>query len=131
MPNDSPTKAGTGEVRHDLDPLVSRIPALSDVADATWLSGTLGDARAPGPSLYWIDAVVTLPEGVADGLRGSLDLVQAAEVPAVVDALEAELPAGALLEGPALDDAFSAGKWRSTAYLEADGDRLVLVMVGE
>jgi len=131
MPNDSPTKAGTGEVRHDLEPLASRIPALSGVADATWLSGTLGDASAPGPSLYWIDAVVTLPEGVADGLRESLALTSATAEPAVVDALEPQLPTGGLLEGAALDDAFSAGKWQSTAFLEADGDRLVLVMVGE
>jgi hypothetical protein len=131
MPNESPAKAGTGEVRHDLQPLVSRIPALADVPEATWLSGTLGDPSAPGPSLYWIDAVVTLPEGVADGLRESLNLTPAAEAPVVVDALEPAVPSAGLLEGAALDDAFSADTWQSTAYLEADGDRLVLVIVGE
>lgn len=128
----APAKAGTGELRHDLDPLTSRIPALTQVRDATWSSGTLGGTDVPGPSLYWIDAVVTLPGDVADGLRASLELEPAASAPEVVDALEPSLPPGELLAGPALDDAFSAaGDWRSTAYLEADGDRVVLVVVGE
>ncbi|MFI2753288.1 hypothetical protein ACGIF2_07620 [Cellulomonas sp. P22] len=130
MPDESPTKSGTGEVRHELEPLVSRIPALSAATDATWLSGTLGDSRAPGPSLYWIDAVVVLPDEAADGMRASLDLEPAAGAPEVADGLEATLPEGDLLQGDALDEAFSAGDWQTTAYLEAQGNRLVLLVVG-
>jgi hypothetical protein len=127
----SPAKNGTGELRTDLEPLVSRIPALSPATGATWLSGTLGDATVPGPSIYWIDAVVTLPEVTAQQLRVSLELGQATEGPEVVGALETSLPEGHLLAGAGLDEAFSADGWRSTAYLEAEGDRLVLVVVGE
>ncbi|MCC2317925.1 hypothetical protein [Cellulomonas chengniuliangii] len=131
MPSESPTKSGTGELRHDLEPLVSRIPALSAVEEATWLSGTLGDPGVPGPSLYWIDAVVVLPSEAADGMRASLDLEPAAQAPDAADGLDGALPEGDLLQGPALDEAFSAGEWRTTAYLEAQGNRLVLLVVGE
>lgn len=124
-------KTGTGEVRHDLDPLASRIPALTDVDEATWLSGTLGDPGVPGPSLYWIDAVVTLPEGAADRLRDSLELTPAGSAPEVVEALASSVPPGDLLVGAGLDDAFSTDGWRSTVFLEADGERLVLAAVGQ
>ncbi|RMI13558.1 hypothetical protein EBM89_03880 [Cellulomonas triticagri] len=131
MPSGAPTKAGTGETRHDLEPLTTRIPALTQVDEATWMSGTLGDEDVPGPSLSWIDAVVTLPAGVADGLRSSMELTPATVAPGVVDGLRGALPTGGLVEGPALDEAFSSDGWQSTAYLEADGDTLVLLVVGE
>lgn len=131
MSTESPAKSGTGETRHDLDPLTRRIPALTGATAATWMSGTLGDERAPSPSLYWIDAVVQLPAATAEELRASLDLAAADEAPGVVEGLRAELPEGELLTGEALDQAFSAGGWQTTAYLERDGDRVVLLVVGE
>jgi hypothetical protein len=130
-PERSAAKNGTGERRTDLEPLVSRIPALSPATEATWLSGTLGDPTVPGPSVYWIDAVVTLPDETAHQLRASLELGQTSEVTEVVADLEASLPEGELLAGTGLDQVFSDDGWRSTAYLEAEGDRLVLVAVGE
>lgn len=125
------SKTGDGTERHELDPLTSRIPVLEGVTDATWYGGTLGSADAPGPSLYWIDAVVTLPSGTADALRTTLSLTTTAAAPDVVDALAPALPAGQLLVGDELDDAFSSGSWRTTAYLSATGDQLVLVVVGQ
>jgi hypothetical protein len=127
----SPAKAGTGEVRHDLTPLTDRIPSLTGAPSATWMSGTLGDERAPGPSLYWIDAVVELPAGSADALRTSLELHPAAERPDVVGGLAEAMPDGVLLTGTALDDAFASGGWSTTAYLEDGGDRVVMLIVGE
>jgi hypothetical protein len=50
-------KSGSGELRHDPEPLTARWPAL-----AAWMSGTYGDDRVPGPSRYWIDAVATLDD---------------------------------------------------------------------
>ncbi|MFF1528012.1 hypothetical protein [Cellulomonas sp. NPDC058312] len=128
---DADARSGTGEVRHDVEPLLDRVPALAGATSVSWSSGALGDADVPGPSLYWIDAVVELPTGVAADLRASLDLAPATERPDVADALGEELPIGDLLAGAALDDAFSAAGWRSTAYLEAEGDDLVLLVVGE
>lgn len=124
-------KAVDGAERHDVDPLTDRIPALEGVDDATWYGGTFGSRDAPGPSLYWIDAVVTLPPGVADELRDTLDLTTATAAPDVVAQLDAALPAGDLLVGDELDDAFSHEGWLTTAYLSADGDALVLAVVGE
>jgi len=43
-------KTGDGKLHHELEPLTSRIPALSEVTAATWTSGTLGSNRATGPS---------------------------------------------------------------------------------
>ncbi|WP_149203303.1 hypothetical protein [Actinotalea subterranea] len=125
------TKTGDGTERRDLAPLTSRIPTLEGVQDATWYSGTLGSSDAPGPSLYWIDAVVTLPPGTADELRNTLDLAPATDAPDVVDALAPAVPDGDLLMGEQLDAAFSYQGWHSTAYLSASGDQLVLGVVGE
>jgi hypothetical protein len=124
------TRSGTGEVRHDLDPLAARLPALTGALDATWASGTLGDASVPGPSLYWIDAVVTLPATTAADLRGSLDLAPLAERPPVADPVADAVPTGTLLGGPDLDAALSADGWQVTAALAADTDVLVLVITG-
>lgn len=127
---DEARKSGDGQERTDLEPLTSRIPALDGVVGATWFSGTLGSDDVPGPSLYWIDAVVTLPPGAADELRATLDLAPASGRPEVVDDLATHVPAE-LLVGPELDEAFSDGGWRTTAYLEQSGDDVVLVIVGE
>ena len=123
-------KSGDGTEQHELDPLATRIPALGDAVDSTWFSGTLGSARAPGPSLYWIDAVVTLPPGVADELRSTLALTPAEATPDVVEALGLVLPVGALLVGDGLDEAFSHQTWQTTAYLSATGDEVVLEIIG-
>lgn len=124
-------KSGDGVERHDVEPLTTRIPALSGIQEATWFSGTLGGDDVPGPSLYWIDAVVTLSAGEADELRQTLDLATASSAPDVVPELWEHLPVGDLLAGARLDELFSAGGWRTTAYLSATGDELVLVIVGE
>ena len=127
----TPEKAGTGQERDELAPLLDRIPALAGATDATWFSGSLGSRDVPGPSLNWIDAVVTLPAGAADELRATLDLAPATQAPDVVDDLDPALPDGDLLTGEDLDAAFSAGAWDTTAFLSASGDELVLVIVGE
>lgn len=131
---DMPTeamKSGDRTVRHDVEPLVTRIPTLEGVTDVTWFSGRLGDDGVPGPSLYWIDAVVVLPEPAAEELRASLDLSPAGTAPDVVAELVPHLPAGPVLTGRELDEAFSRGGWRTTAYLSESGAELVLVIVGE
>jgi hypothetical protein len=43
-----------------------------DLVEIWWMAGTLGDSRAPGPSVFGTDAVVTIePELVQRGLGPS------------------------------------------------------------
>lgn len=122
-------KEGTGEVRTDLGPLTDRFSALGTPESAQWLSGTLG-GDAPGPTTYWIDAVIRLDDDVAAGLREMAPELAEAE-PAVVEELRDQLPDGTLLTGSALDAAFGESGFWSEAYLAQDEPVLVLVSLGE
>lgn len=123
-------KSGTGELRTDVEPLVQRFPVLGTPAGARWMSGTFGRADVPGPSTYWIDAVVTLEPAVVE--RVVADYAPAAEgkSPDVTEALRAELPGGPFLTGDALDAAFDHERWHADAYLDAKSGGLVLVATG-
>ncbi|MCS5715706.1 hypothetical protein NVV95_14240 [Herbiconiux sp. CPCC 205716] len=122
----STQRSGTGELRTDLEPLTSRFPLLADAESVTWMSGTLGDDSVPGPSTYWIDAVVTLPAADAEKLAADTQPAPATADPVVESGLEAALPDGPYLTSDALDAAFSPGDIRTTAHLAADGRTLVL-----
>ncbi|GAA3837963.1 hypothetical protein GCM10022243_00540 [Saccharothrix violaceirubra] len=125
----SPVKSGTGELRTDLDPLTARFPLLAAAVKAEWMSGTLGDDRVPGPSTYWIDAVVTLPEAtLAEIDRGTREDTTP---PAVVEGLRDRLPGGPYLTGRSLDDAFTTATWSASAYRAKGTDVLVLVARGQ
>jgi hypothetical protein len=128
---DTPAKNGTGELRRDLGPLVKRWPVLDGATAATWLSGTRGNPDVPGPSTYWIDAVVTLDPATLRELDALAGLTPTSDTPAVVDDLVDDLPTGELLTGSALDAAFRVGDWRATAYLSRDTGSVVLVALGE
>jgi hypothetical protein len=123
------TKTGTGDVRTDLEPLTKRFSALGRPVSATWMSGTLG-GQAPGPSTYWIDAVVTLTPDAAASLR-STSPEPTTETPDVEDGVRSALPAGQLLHSEALDAKFAQGSFRARAYLAADSDTIVLVALGQ
>ena len=56
--------APSGGLRTDSDPLTKRYAVLGTPRGVTWVSGTVGDERVPGPSTYWIDAVVVLAVAV-------------------------------------------------------------------
>ncbi|GAA3669425.1 hypothetical protein GCM10022267_65160 [Lentzea roselyniae] len=127
---DTAEKSGTGELRTGLEPLTKRFPALDDVEQARWMSGTLGSDRAPGPSTYWIDAVVTLPESKIDELKSAYAPESTGKSPEVVEGLRAELPTGTFLTSDRLDQAFSHDKWFAKAYLVPDRRALVLVATG-
>ena len=126
--SDAATRSGTGEIRHDLAPLTDRFPQLAGAQSATWLSGTLGDERVPGPSTYWIDAVVVLNEAgfaelraIADGEADS-DSDSATGLQELDPGLDEALPAGPFVRSPALDEAFSKdGRVTQVALDEATG----------
>jgi hypothetical protein len=56
----------SAELRTDREPIADRFPRLGAFVDAHWVGGRLGDDRVPGPSTYFIEAVVTLsPDDLA------------------------------------------------------------------
>lgn len=126
-----PPKNGTGDVRMELDPLTKRFSALGTPAAATWLSGTVGDEDVPGPTTYWIDAVVELDPEVAHALADETAPEETTEAPGVVDALSASLPDGPLLTGQALDARFAESGFTARAFLDVDDATIVLVALGQ
>lgn len=124
-------KHGTGVLRSELEPLQKRYPLLGRPLGAVWMSGTMGDARVPGPSTYWIDAVVTLQPEHAAALRRQFAVAPAAasESPDVVAGLRPHLPAGPWQRSGALDAALSQQGLPCRALFS--GDRLVLMALGE
>jgi hypothetical protein len=123
-------KSGTGELRSDTEPLTTRFPVLSGPLDARWMSGTYGGADSPGPSTYWIDAVVTLGRDQVDTLRSTYGPTASGGVPAVVDGLKEQLPPGPFLTSDALDKAFNHERWWASAYLDPEAGKLVIVATG-
>jgi hypothetical protein len=122
----SAMKAGTGEIRHQLEPLTARFPQLVGAASATWMSGTIGDSHVPGPSTYWIDAIVDLPEPEYAELSES---VSATELPLPEDfspQLKGAIPTGQLLTSSDLNKGFSQGRFVCTVYLVTNGRTLIL-----
>ena len=128
--SDSATRSGTGEIRHELGPLTDRFPQLATALSATWMSGTMGDERVPGPSTYWIDAVVVLDEaGFAELLAlapGEAGSGAKAELPDLDPGLDDALPPGPFVRSSALDDDFSQDG-RSTQVLLDDATSSVIL----
>jgi hypothetical protein len=125
----------SGQPRHDVDPLVSRFPGIGHPVSATWVIwGNSDRLSAPGPTTYWIDAIIELEPRRAEQLRTT---APNEATPTVHDALRPNLPPGPFLTGPELEAAIvptaeSAADdedfgWRVvTGYLERTGNRLVL-----
>ena len=123
-------KNGTAELRTDLGPLRDRFPILGEHAAARWMSGTRGDSDIPGPSTYWIDAVITLPPPETDKLMSAYSPTVTGLTPTVVDGMREHLPAGPFLTGEAFDAAFRHDRWSAAAYLHTQTNTLVLVATG-
>lgn len=124
-------KNGAGKRRHDLDPLTKRFSALGSPGSASWMSGTVGDSGVPGPSTYWIDAVVTLAPRAARSLRATYAASATNGSPDVVDTLRDELPQGELLTSKQLDAALSQGRFTALGYLDVKANQLVLTAKGQ
>lgn len=121
------SREGTGEVRHDLAPLIKRFPQLQGAESATWLSGSLGEGRVPGPTTYWIDAVVVLDASSYAALRAKADAsAETADLPDLDPGLDASLPAGPFARADTLDEDFSAAE-RSTVVFLDDSTRSVVL----
>jgi hypothetical protein len=104
------------EVRTDPAPITSRFPALGAPLAVTWIGGTLGDDRVPGPSRFFLEAVVALAPADVERLRATHAAV-AGGPPAVPGPLRAAAGERAWTElagvpGPA--------QWSTRVWLAAD-----------
>lgn len=119
-----------GPVRTDLAPLTKRFEALGEPVSAHWQSGTLGGDRAPGPSSYWLDAVVRVRPQTAASLQRRSDGAPTEQPPAVAADLRAELPPGQWLTGEDLNRAFATGGFAGQAFVNAEAATVVLLTMG-
>ncbi len=124
-------RSGAGEpVRTDLQPLTRRFPALGTPVTASWQGGTLGDSRAPGPSTYWIKAVVTVEPAVAKRLRTAAD-VESTAAPDMPTELRTALPAGEWVRSAGLNKSLSASSdLAAQAIVSKTSDVVVVDAVG-
>ncbi|MDA2894442.1 hypothetical protein PDG61_26280 [Mycolicibacterium sp. BiH015] len=118
------------ELRTDTEPLTSRFPAIGTPVSATWVTWNNADPRVPGPTTYWIDAVITLQPQTA---RALADLAPATHVstPEVAEEVRAEVSGGPFVTGTALNGALSTPGWAATGYLDDARNLLVLNAVGD
>jgi hypothetical protein len=124
-----PEKVVAGDLRTDVEPLISRWPVLGDPVEVSWMGGTLGESRAPGPSTFWIDAVLALEPELTDTWVATYPLVPAHDPPDLVEGVAGHQPSGPLLRADELDAAFSGDGWWTRVYLAPEDRRLVLVAV--
>lgn len=122
------TRSAPGPVRHDAAPLTKRFTALGEPVAVTWRSGTTGDGSVPGPSTYWIDAVVRLQPAVGADLRSTSGLTETS-LPDLPSDLLAAAGDGPWQTSEALDAGFSTAGFGTRAYLGV-GDIVVLRAVG-
>lgn len=130
-PESSTANGISNQIRHDLEPLTKRFPTIGNPVSATWMSGTLGaqsDSRptVPGPSVYWIEAIIELEPATADTLRSKYAPTNTGQVPNLNESLRTEVPAGPYLTSTAMDTALSNNDWRSTSYLHSGSTTLVM-----
>jgi hypothetical protein len=123
------SRGDRGPVRHDLEPLTKRFSALGSPRAATWQGGTLGSDRVPGPSTYWIEAVVQLEPGAAHPLAEAHGATPVA-APGIDEALSPALTAGPWVAGDQLDGAFRAEGFSGRVFVDEQHDTLVLLVVG-
>jgi hypothetical protein len=123
------SKGDVGALRTDTEPISKRWPKLGTIISAQWYGGILGDPRVPGPSTYWVDAVVELEPAVMEALRAKAGTLKA-ESPDIVDELVPKLPPGPFSRSGALDLAVQ-GTFMTRVWLPAAGNRLIIAGMGQ
>lgn len=119
------------EVRHDLDPLTKRFPEIGRPVSATWVTWNSASGGFPGPTTYWIDAVMTLEPAATEALVARYQPGTEGKGPHVQQLLRDDVPAGPFVTGAALDRALSTSGWRSSAYLDPPNNRLVISAIDD
>ncbi len=111
----------TAEVRTDREPIADRFPRLGSFVDAHWVGGRLGDDRAPGPSTYFIEAVVTLGPDDAARLASRYDFTRASAPPQPPASLAPWIESGGPWSISAeLESGFGPSDWVSNVFVRLD-----------
>ena len=116
-----------GELRTDTEPIATRVPQLGDDFTVTWFGGVASDDRAPGPSTYWVEAIVTPAGGVSE-LVGDEELSPG--TPQVGDALAAIIPDCAWVRSDAIDESWGLPEWETHVWMCLESDELVVTLLG-
>lgn len=109
--------------------VLDRTRGLPAEADYLWYSGTTG-SRAPGPSTFWLDVRVIVPEPDLAQMRAQCQS-QTPTDPEVVDELAQQLGPGPYNECPEIAATTAAEGWQVRAWLTDDDPVLVVSMIGE
>ncbi|BBY56595.1 hypothetical protein H7J07_03910 [Mycobacterium koreense] len=118
-------------IRHDLEPLTKRFPALGTPDAASWVSGVMGDPRMPGLSTYWIDAIVDVNPATMTELKSRYQPVPTTARPDVWNTLTGLLPAGGYLANDALNSAFATQQSRAKVFLAEQVPVVVITSISE
>lgn len=111
----------TAEVRTDRQPIADRFPQLGSFVDTHWVGGRLGDDWVPGPSTYFIEAVVTLSPDDVTRLASEYPLTPGPAAPQPPASL------GPFVGGSSpwstsreLDSSFGPSDWVSHVFIRLD-----------
>jgi hypothetical protein len=126
--------AAESTVRTDREPIAKRFPGLGAFTAVRWLGGTVGDDRIPGPSRYFVEAVVTLaPDDVAR-LAAGADLAPIAD-PEPPEPLRSFVfgvsGSGGWTGSEQLDAGFAPPAWSAEVALQLDEGVAYLSATGE
>ncbi|PRC41838.1 hypothetical protein C6A85_000000113570 [Mycobacterium sp. ITM-2017-0098] len=119
------------EIRSDTEPLTTRFPAIGTPDAVTWVTWNSASSDVPGPTTYWIDAVVTLPPQTTTALVTTFQPAADGKTPSVHDMLRSAVPPRPFLTGTALDAALSTSGWVASAYLDRERNQLVLSAIDD
>ncbi|PXX69389.1 hypothetical protein DFR70_1021078 [Nocardia tenerifensis] len=128
---ESTPKERTGQVsdavRSDPETLIKYFPLIGHPASVSWIAWD-NSAGAPGPTIYWVDAVVELEPDTAARLRSRYAPTESVAAPVLKEGLRQAVPSGAYVTGPEFDAALGgSAEWNGTArgYLHPDRPLLV------
>lgn len=106
--------------RTDVDPITKRWPQLGGIQEAHWVGGTLTDDGAPGPSSYFVEAVVVLAPADVARLTSQHHFAPAPTRPDPPASLKPYVREGNWLSDGEVDQAFTPPQWVSQIYVQPD-----------
>ena len=106
--------------RTDVEPITKRWPQLGGIQQAHWVGGTLTSDGSPGPSSYFIEAVVILAPADLARLTSQHHFSPAPTRPDPPASLRPHLREGNWLSDAEVDQAFSPPNWVSHIYVQPD-----------
>jgi hypothetical protein len=129
--NRTETMDTKSEIRTDVEPLTKRFPAIGAPEAVRWVTWNSASGGAPGPTTYWIDAVITLQPQTTASLVDGAKPTQQGKAPNVEEALRSAVPAGPFQTGAGLDKTLSNAGWSVTGYLDRARNQLVITAMDD